>query len=87
MKTTSANMVTITLVFAAHICSGEQMSTHHCPTLRLNTKMGFYEPHKEQVAFNSAPFKGVNAKTGHHWQHKLSQEATTTYTHPRVYLP
>ena len=74
MKTTSANMVTITLVFTAHIFNKERMSTHHCQMLRSNTKMGFYEPHNEQGAFNSAPVKVVDLQTGHYWQHKLSQE-------------
>ena len=52
--------------------------------MRSNTKTSLYEPHNEQVAFNSAPFKVVDPKTGHHWQHELSREATTTYAHPRT---
>ena len=81
IKTTSANMVTITLAFTAHICNGERMSTQHCPTLRSNTKTNFSKPHNKQVAFNSAPFKVVYTKTGHRGQHKLLREATTTYAH------
>ena len=47
MKHTSANMVTITMMFTVHICNWEQMRTHHCPMLRPSTKMGFCEPHHE----------------------------------------
>ena len=81
IKTTSANMVTITLAFTAHIGNGEQMSTQHCQPWRSNTQTNFSEPHNKQVAFNSPPFKVVDTKTGHCWQHKLPQEATTTYAH------
>ena len=59
MRAASANRVTITLVFAAYICNGEQLSTHHCPTLRSNTKVVFYEPYHEQVAFNLPPCKAI----------------------------
>ena len=81
IKNTSANMVTITLAFTAHISNGERMSTQHCQPWRSNTKTSFSKPHNEQVAFNSAPFKVVDSKTGHCGQHKLLREATTTYTH------
>ena len=74
-------MVTITLAFTAHICNREQMSTQHCPTLRSNTNTNSSKPHNKQVASNSAPFKVVDTKTGHCWQNKLPQEATTPYAH------
>jgi len=75
-------MATITLVFTAHICNGEKMRTHPCPTLRLSTKMGCYDPYHEQVAFNSAPSKAVNPQAGHHWQRELLQGTPTTHAHP-----
>jgi hypothetical protein len=64
MKTTSANMGTITLVLTAHICNSKKMSYHHYPTLRLVTKMGFHKPHRKQVAFNPPPSKVVNHQLG-----------------------
>ena len=84
IKKSSANMVTITLAFTAHVCNRERTSIQHYPALRLNTKTSFYEPHNEQGAFNSAPVKVVDLQTGHYWQHKLSQEATTAHAHPQT---
>ena len=60
MKHTSANMVTITLMFTVHICNGEQMRTHHRTTLRPSTEMGFCKPHHEH------PFKTSRANTKMH---------------------
>ena len=68
IKTTSANMITITLAFTAHICHGEQLSTQCCPELRLTTKTNFLESHNKQVAFNSLLFMMVDTKTVHCWK-------------------
>jgi hypothetical protein len=38
IKTTSENMIIITLAFTAHCCHGEQLSTQLCTALKLITK-------------------------------------------------
>ena len=40
-KTTITNIFTITLTFTANICHGKQLSTQHCPSLRLTAKTNF----------------------------------------------
>ena len=67
-KTTIANMFTITLAFTANICHGEQLSTQHCPELRLTTKTSCPKSHDKQVALNATHFMMVDPKTVHCWR-------------------
>ena len=73
IKTASANMVTITLAFTAHICHREQLSTQRCPTLRSTTKTNSSKPHSKQVAFNSPLFMMVSPR-----QHRPGRTFTIT---------
>ena len=68
IKTTSTNMITITLAFTAHIFHREQLSTQHCPALRLTTKTNFTKSHNKQVAFSAPLFMMVDTKTVHCWR-------------------
>jgi len=71
-------------MFTVHICNGDRMITHLCPTGGSSNKMCCYNPYHKQVTFNSAPSKAVDPKAVHHGQHELLQGTPTTHTHPRT---
>ena len=79
IKNTSANIVTITLVFTAHICHGAQLSTQRCSTLRSTIKTNLPKPHNKQAAFNAPLFMMVDTKTVHCWPYSHTHTQTKTF--------
>ena len=61
------------MTFTANICHGKQLSTQHCPALRLTAKTNFSELHNKQVAFNTPSIMMADTETVHFW--RLTRQA------------